>query len=119
MLKDSAEYIVVRNRIYHELNQQQARDNKKARELVGGQTLTFGSVKAEFDSFFTMLVVSPHDPDSMETLAVLNYFNFPVDVQEDGMRGEWRQALSFKAEDPYPYLEIDSSTTEMPNAHLC
>jgi hypothetical protein len=66
-----------------------------------------------------MLIVNPLDADSMETLAILNYFNFPLDVQEDGMQAEWRQALSFKPEDPYPYLEIDSSSPEMPNAHLC
>jgi hypothetical protein len=66
-----------------------------------------------------MLVVSPQDPDSMETLAILNYFNFPVDVQEDGIRGNWRKDMGFKDEDPYPYLEIDSSSPEMPNAHLC
>ncbi len=42
-----------------------------------------------------MLIVSPQDPDSMETLAVLNYFNFPVDVQEDGIRGKIRKEMGF------------------------
>jgi hypothetical protein len=55
----------------------------------------------------------------METLAVLNYFNFPVDVQEDGIRGKIRKEMGFKEADPYPYLEIDSSSKEIPNAHLC
>ena len=52
----------------------------------------------------------------METVAVLNYFNFPMEVEEDTMNGISRKEMGFKPDDEYPLLLIDSSTAEMPAA---
>ena len=51
----------------------------------------------------------------METLAVLNYFNFPMEVEEDGYRHNIRQEMGFNSDDVYPLLLIDSSSEEMPS----
>ena len=85
---------------------------------MGGQTVTAKSIKAEFGSFYNMLIVSPEGLESYETVAVLNYFNFPMNVEEDGLKGHIRKEMGFKNDDPYPFLLMDSSSPEMPSADL-
>lgn len=118
MLKDSPEYTQVRNAIYSELRRAKASFTNKERAELGGQTVTETSVKADFSSFFNLLIVDPADPDSMETLAILNYFNFPMEVEEDTLDGISRKEMGFKKDDAYPLLVIDSSSAEMPSASL-
>jgi hypothetical protein len=54
----------------------------------------------------------------MEALVVLNYFNFPMEVEEDTMNGISRKEMGFSTNDAYPLLLIDSSSAEMPSASL-
>ena len=54
----------------------------------------------------------------METVAVLNYFSFPMEVNEDGYKGLNRHDMGFSKEDNYPLLSIDSSSEEMPCVEL-
>jgi hypothetical protein len=54
----------------------------------------------------------------METLVVLNYFNFPMEVEEETMNGISRKEMGFKKDEKYPLLLIDSSSAEMPAAQL-
>lgn len=49
----------------------------------GGQMINENSVTAVFGSFYNLLVVNVEGLDSFETLAILNYFNFPMEVEED------------------------------------
>lgn len=80
--------------------------------------VTESAVKADYSSFYNLLIVNPVDPDNMETVAVLNYFNFPCEVEEDTLQGIIRKEMGFKKDDDYPILLIDSSTPEMPSAQL-
>jgi adenine C2-methylase RlmN of 23S rRNA A2503 and tRNA A37 len=52
-------------------------------------------VKCDFNSFFNLLIVNPIDHDSYEAVAVLNYFNFPMEVNEDGYKSFVRKEMGF------------------------
>lgn len=118
MLKDSQEYTRIRNKIYAELRVQKSQIEAEARKAAGGQTAHANTVKMESGSYYNMLIVSPEGLESFETVAVLNYFNFPMNVEEDGLKGHIRKEMGFKKDDPYPLLLMDSSSPEMPSADL-
>lgn len=115
MLKDSREYTNVRNQIYAELRNAKVEAQEQSRRS-GGAAVT-ASFKTDFSSFFNLLIVNPTDPDSMEVLVILNYFSFPMSVEEDNLSGFVRKEFGFK-NDQCPCLMIDSSTAEMPSASL-
>ena len=56
--------------------------------------------------------------DSYEAVAVLNYFSFPMEVNEDGYKTVVRKEMGFSKDDPYPILLIDSSSEDMPSVEL-
>lgn len=58
------------------------------------------------------------DSDSYEAVAVLNYFSFPMEVNEDGYKSAVRREMGFSKDDSYPILLIDSSSEEMPSVEL-
>ena len=41
--------------------------------------------------------MEPDEHESMETLAVLNYYSFPMEVEEDGYRHVIRNEMGFSA----------------------
>jgi hypothetical protein len=62
-----------------------------------------------------MLVVVPEEVDCFETLNVLYYYDFPINVEEDNpFRQTIKTEMGFEKEEEYPLLMIDSSTPEMP-----
>lgn len=60
----------------------------------------------------------PENKDCYETVAVLNFFGFPFDVEEDNFRGQVRAEFGFSKDDQYPLLYIDSASEEMPSCEL-
>ena len=62
--------------------------------------------------------MNPIDHDSYEAVAVLNYFSFPMEVNEDGYKSFVRKEMGFSKDDSYPILLIDSSSEEMPSVEL-
>lgn len=90
----------------------------KTRSEHQGQTIAgHDAVTADFDSFFNLLVVVPEETDCYETLAIINYFGFPINVEEDNVRRLVRKEMGFDANmdtDPYPLLTIDSTCPGMP-----
>lgn len=115
MLKDSREYTNVRNQIYAELRNAKVEAQEQRMKTGGAKVME--QQKTDFSSFFNLLIVSPTDPDSMEVLVILNYFSFPMSVEEDNLSGFVRKEFGFK-NDKCPCLMIDSSTAEMPSATL-
>ena len=57
--------------------------------------MTGAAVTADFDSFFNLLIVTQEEPDSFETINILNYFNFPFEVEEDNIFGHSRKDMGF------------------------
>ena len=65
-----------------------------------------------------MLVVNHATLASYETVNILNYFGFPIAVEEDDFWGSSRKDFQFSKTDEYPFLIIDSSHDEMPSCEL-
>jgi hypothetical protein len=49
-----------------------------------------------------------------ETVAVLNFFGFPFEIEEENMFGHSRKDMGFAKDAEYPLLLVDSNTEEMP-----
>jgi len=69
-------------------------------------------------SYYNLLVVNHAQVGSYETLNILNYFGFPIHVEEEDFWGSSRKDFSFSKTDEYPFLVINSSHEEMPNVDL-
>ena len=115
MLPDSAPYMAVRNKIYAEMRTHKFDDEMATRKSHSGQTIGGeGSVTAEFNSFYNLLVVVPEEPDCYETVSILNYFGFPFELEEDNLFAHSRKDMGFSKDDNYPLLVMDSSSDDMP-----
>ena len=55
---------------------------------------------------------------SYETLNILNYHGFPINVEEEDFWGTSRKDFQFSKTDEYPFLVINSSHDEMPSVDL-
>jgi hypothetical protein len=54
----------------------------------------------EFSSFYALLIVVPESVESYETMHVLKYFDFPVNVEEDNVvRQVVKHEMGFRKED--------------------
>lgn len=74
--------------------------------------------KANFDEFYSLLIVVPEEVNSYETVNVLNYFGFPFNLEEDNImhkNGIVRYEMGFTTDDEYPILTVQSSKEEVPN----
>jgi hypothetical protein len=80
--------------------------------------VTSESKTVEFNSFFNLLVISAEEPECMETIAILNYHQFPFSIEEDQLDGSIRKEMGFSKDDKYPMLLIDSNVEEMPSVEL-
>lgn len=61
-------------------------------------------------------MVKPEDVDSYQTVAVLNHFGFPVEVEEETtLRELTKYDMGFAKDDPYPLLLVDSSHPDLPS----
>ena len=117
MLPESQEWNSVRNQIYLELREETrvARD-KKRKET--GQIVTDSGQITDFSSYHNLLIVHYKDVESYEALNILNYFGFPINVEEEDWWGSSRKAFDFDKQDEYPFLVINSSHEEMPECDL-
>lgn len=60
----------------------------------------------------------PEKLECYETVAVLNYFGFPFEIEEENMFGHSRKDMGFAKDAEYPLLLVDSNTEEMPACDL-
>ena len=118
MLPHSNAWTDVRNDIYRQLAAQKVAAAGTARKEAGGQTVTKGMLTANFSSFHNLVIVVPEEPDCYEVVHVLNYFGFPFAVEEDNFFRSSRKEMGFAPDDSYPFLVINSSSEEMPEADL-
>ena len=65
-----------------------------------------------------MLIVDHATIDSYETLNILNYFGFPINVEEEDFFRNARKQFDFSKTDEYPFLIINSSHEDMPECDL-
>lgn len=88
----SSEYTQIRNKIYGEMRRQSVKDEM-------GKTVeeTMSSVmQPDFNSFYCLLVVVPESIECFETVHVLRYFEFPVNVEEDNiLRPQVKREMGF------------------------
>lgn len=74
---------------------------------------------ANFDNYFSLLIVVPEEVESFECVNILNYFNFPMKVEEDNIvRKLIKKEMAFDKEDPYPCLMVDSNNNDIQNLDL-
>ena len=119
LLPHSDDWNRIRNRIYAELRQAKNKRIQSERADAGGQTVTETSnVTLNLSSFYNLLIVSHKSVDSYETLNVLNYCGFPINVEEDNFWETTKKDFGFSKHDEYPFLVIDSSHEEMPGCEL-
>ena len=63
------------------MDQKQKEINEK-----GGYVHTIADeFKANFDNFYSLLIVAPEEVDSYECVNILNFFGFPFELEEDNV----------------------------------
>ena len=72
----------------------------------------------DHSSFYNLLIVSHDNIESYVTLNTLNYFGFPINVEEEDFWFTSRKQFAFSKDDPYPYLVINSSQEGMPECDI-
>ena len=83
-----------------------------------GQTIVDSSSIVNHDSYYNLLIVSHDNIESYVTLNTLNYFGFPINVEEEDFWFTSRKQFAFSKHDPYPYLVINSSQEGMPECDI-
>lgn len=69
-----------------------------------------------YDSYYCLFIAIPEEVDSYETLNILNYFGFPMNVEEDNViRQLLKYDFGFDKEDPYPCLLVNSNNDKIPS----
>ena len=79
LLRDSDDYERIRNRIYNDLREQVITQKENA--LAAGAFAA--EVKVDHDNHYTLLIGLPEQVESHHPVAVLNYFGFPLNIEED------------------------------------
>lgn len=120
--KGTPEYEAIRNEIYSDLRTQKAiNDAQKIKDAGGHSKAIDQNFKAEgaYSDYYSLLIVAPEEVDSYECVHVLNYFNFPFNLEEDNiLKPLVKKEMGFSSEDGYPCLMIESSKEEIPNLDL-
>jgi hypothetical protein len=113
LLPESEKVKEIRNRIHREMRLENQANLEKARQEAGSH-LTADAIVQDFKgSFYNLLIVKPEVKDCYETIAVLNYNGFPMDVEEENWRGQVAEEMGFGKSPEYPCLNIDSDSQEM------
>ena len=95
LVPGTQEYNAVRNKIYSELRQQKGKEDRAAAKS-GAMEITMPN----FGSFYCLLIVVPENTESYETMHILKYFEFPVNVEEDNIiRQLTKKEMGFRKED--------------------
>ena len=89
-----------------------------ARRKDTGQTIIDSSSVVDHSSFYNLLIVSHENIESYVTLNTLNYFGFPINVEEEDFWFTSRKQFAFSKNDPYPFLVINSSQEGMPECDI-
>ena len=119
--KGSTEYEEIRSDMYQRLkNDDMEFKSKKLREAKGMHTRALNSdAVLNFDDFYTMLIAVPEEVESHECVNILNYFEYPFNLEEDELLHPIiKTEMGFEKTDPYPALCIDSSHPEVPSVDL-
>ena len=67
-----------------------------------------------YDSYYCLFIAVPEEVESFETVNVLNYYGFPMNVEEDNIiRGLVKYDFGFEKEDPYPCLMLNSNNEQV------
>ena len=117
MLPDSPEWNEVRNRIYSELRQKKYQAQHQ-QTLARGQTVADDSQILDVSSYYNLLIVNHAGYESYEALNIINYFGFPINVEEEDWWRTSRKQFDFGVDDEYPYLVINSSHEDMPECEI-
>lgn len=57
-------------------------------------------VVADFSSFYSLLIVVPEVTECYETMNILKYYDFPINIDEDNiMKPEIKKEMGFHKED--------------------
>jgi len=94
--------------------------DRKAKALAGGHVQAIAKeYMVSHDDFYSLIIVVPEEVESHECLNLLNYFGFPINVEEDNVCKRFvAREMGFAREDPYPCLLIESAQDNMPSAEL-
>ena len=90
----------------------------KEQRKESGQTIVDAGSIVEHSSYYNLLIVSHDNIESYVTLNTLNYFGFPINVEEEDFWFTSRKQFAFSKNDPYPYLVINSSQEGMPECDI-
>lgn len=112
IVKGSDEFENVRNQIYNTLRKEQQDERDAISAQKGGH---MAAIKSEnilsYDSYYCLFIAVPEEIESYETLNILNYFGFPMSVEEDNIvRPLLKKDFGFDKQDPYPCLMLNSNT---------
>ena len=72
----------------------------------------------DVSSYYNLLIVSHETHESYEALNILNYFGFPIHVEEEDWWRTSRKQFDFAKDDEYPFLVINSSHEDMPECEV-
>ena len=117
MLPNSPEWNMIRNETYAELRDQKAAETE-ALLHESRQTVAEPGQITDFSSYYNLIIVNHEQAASYETLNILNYFGFPINVEEEDFWQGSRKDFQFSKHDEYPFLVINSSHEEMPGCEL-
>ena len=97
--KGSEDYENIRNKIYGDLRQQKLKEETQMKEKYGHSNAISKEFKVGFDNFFCLLIVVPEEVPCYEAVNLLNYFSFPVTLEEDNHKGVVKKEMGFQKED--------------------
>ena len=81
LVPGTPEHTAVRNKIYSELRAEKYLENKQVHVQGSGAA----ALTPEFSSFYALLVVIAESTESYETMHILKFFDFPINVEEDNI----------------------------------
>jgi len=94
LVPGTQEYHIIRNKIYTELRIQKGKED--AQNAGNMESITMPN----FGSFYCLLVVAPEYTECYETMHILKYFDFPVNVEEDNIvRQQVKNEMGFRKDD--------------------
>ena len=80
LVPGTPEYNAIRNKVYSDLRAEKGKSEKEAAK-GGAMDITMPN----FGSFYCLLVVVPENTESYETMHILRYYDFPINVEEDNI----------------------------------
>lgn len=89
-----------------ELRIEKMKENKKIevnKEMF--KEIQSNMVVANFNSFYSLLIVVPEVTECYETMHILKYFDFPINIEEDNiMKPAVKKEMGFRPDDEVIYF---------------